>query len=144
MIDVLRDDPTTDEPAQRLLPFRRRTPYPSDLTDEQWRSIAPLLPREKHLGRNRSTDLRDVVNAINYRWSTGCVWRMLPHDFPHWATVYTYFRAWERAGVLSIIRDVLLHRRRPRRRPRRQQTLFTSTPLRAPSPENTPSTDCVA
>lgn len=95
---------------QNMLP---REPYPSDITDGQWQRIAPAIPGEKPRGRLRDTNLRDVVNAINYRWRTGCVWRMLPHDFPPWTTVYTYFRSWQRDGTMQRIRAELI---RPRRR----------------------------
>ena len=88
-----------------------RVSYPSDLIDRQWRDIEPLIPPERDRGRHRETDVRDIVNAINYRWSTGCVWRMLPHDFPPWATVYTYFRKWQRDGTLREIREMLVKRR---------------------------------
>ena len=87
---------------------RCRHPYPSDLSDAQWRSIAPTIPPERDLGRHRSTDVREIVNGINYRWSTGCVWRMLPHDFPPWGTVYTYFHRWQQDGTLKELRDALL------------------------------------
>lgn len=89
----------------------KRRGYPSDLTDAQWRTVAPLMPPDPKRGRRRRTDMREVVNAINYRWTTGCVWRMLPHDFPPWETVYTYFRRWQRDGTLIRIREVLLRRR---------------------------------
>ena len=82
-------------------PAHTRERYPSDLSDKQWRMIEILIPPERDRGRHRSTDLREVVNGINYRWSTGCVWRMLPHDSPPWATVYTYFRRWQGEGTLS-------------------------------------------
>jgi len=84
--------------------------YPSDLTDRQWQRVQSLLPRTSHRGRPPSTDLRAVVNAINYRWRCGCTWRMLPHDFPPWETVYMYFHNWRRTGLLPTIRDVVLHR----------------------------------
>ena len=92
-----------------------RQPYPSDLSDAQWRNMEPLIPPERDRGRHRSTNVREVINGINYRWSTGCVWRMLPHDFPPWATVYTYFRRWQREGTLKELREGLVSRpRRPR------------------------------
>src|SRR3546814_5542723 len=56
--------------------------YASDATDEEWCHIAPLLPPAKSGGRPRTTDLRDVFDAILYMASTGCQWRMLPNDFP--------------------------------------------------------------
>lgn len=61
-----------------------RTPYPSDLTDEQWAILAPLLPSRRPLGRPRKTNLRDIVDAILYRNRNrnGCTWRALPHDLP--------------------------------------------------------------
>lgn len=88
----------------------RQSAYPSDLTNKQWEQISVVIPPEKDLGRHRSTDVRAVVDGINYRWRTGCVWRMLPHDFPPWATIYTYFRRWQRDGTLQQIREVLLRR----------------------------------
>lgn len=96
----------------------KRTPYPSDVPDEVWRRIAPLLPPAGSRGRRRQTDLREVVNGINYRWTTGCTWRMLPHDFPPWETVYTYFRCWQRRGILPEVRQELLRRPRSSRKKR--------------------------
>ena len=75
------------------------TPYPTDLTDEQWKLIEPLLPPAKPGGRPRETDLREVFNALLYLNRSGCSWRMLPHEFPPWQTVYDYFRAWIDSGV---------------------------------------------
>src|SRR3954452_7668904 len=69
----------------------RSPPYPSDLTDEQWPSLQPLLPRAAKNCRPRKTELREVVNAIFYLNRAGCPWRMLPRDFPPWRTVYNYF-----------------------------------------------------
>jgi transposase len=87
---------------------RTRPAYPSDLSERQWRKIEPLLSPALRRGRPRTTDLREVVNAISYRWTTGCVWRMLPHDLPPWETVYTYFRKWQRDGTLREMRARLL------------------------------------
>ncbi len=68
--------------------YARRTPrYASDLTDREWALIAPLMPARRHLGRPRTTDLREVMNAILYIASTGCPWRFLPKDFPPVSTV---------------------------------------------------------
>ncbi|SRR5579872_128596 len=71
-----------------------RIPYPTDVTDDQWSVLEPLLPAAKPGGRPRKTDLRAVVNALLYLNRSGCQWRMLPRDFPPWKTVYNYFRAW--------------------------------------------------
>jgi putative transposase len=76
-----------------------RKPYPSDLTDEQWAFVKDWLPDAKPGGRPRCIDLREVVNALLYLTRNGCVWRSLPHDFPHWRTVYEYYRAWIRDGT---------------------------------------------
>lgn len=58
----------------------RTKTYPTDVTDEQWQSIAPLLPKPKPGGRPRSVDLRDVLNGVLYVVRGGVPWRMLPHD----------------------------------------------------------------
>ncbi|MFN0198714.1 MAG: transposase [Planctomycetaceae bacterium] len=88
----------------------RRRRYPSDVTDDQWSRIAPLLPFPAGAGRPRQVELREVVNGINFRWTTGCVWRMLPHDLPPWETIYTYYRQWMQAGLLPRIRQELTRR----------------------------------
>lgn len=94
-------------------PVARRT-YPSDVTDRQWAQIAGLLAEMSAGRRHRTVELREVINALSYRWRTGCVWRMLPHDFPPWPTVYWYVRRWRRDGTLRQIREVLLRRERCR------------------------------
>jgi putative transposase len=86
--------------------------YPSDLTDEQWQVIRPLLPRPVPRGRPR-IDRRETLNAILYLVRTGCQWRQLPLDFPKWKTVYTVFWRWRKAGVWQQIHAAL--RRRVRR-----------------------------
>ncbi len=65
--------------------------YPSDLTDEEWTVIAPLIPPPRPGGGKRRTDMRAVVNGLMYILSTGCQWRALPKDFPPHSTVYNYF-----------------------------------------------------
>jgi putative transposase len=77
--------------------------YPTDLTDEQWTVLEQYLPPAKTGGRPRKTDLRAVVNAILYLNRTGCQWRMIPHDFPPWKTVYNYFRAWIDDGTWNVV-----------------------------------------
>jgi putative transposase len=66
--------------------LRRR--YPSDLSDAEWALLAPLLPPATPGGRPRSTDLREVLNAVGYWLRGGVAWHALPHDFPAWQTVY--------------------------------------------------------
>ena len=72
-----------------------RKPYPSDVTDEQWAILEPLIPPARPGGRPREVDIRAVVNAIFYRNRNSCGWRALPHDFPAWKTVYNYFQWWQ-------------------------------------------------
>jgi putative transposase len=71
----------------------RTNPYPSDLTDEQWALVEPLIPVYPG-GRPRKTPMREVVNAIFYVLRTGCPWRFLPKDFPPKSTVWGYFDQW--------------------------------------------------
>lgn len=87
-----------------------RRAYPSDLTNEQWAILAPLItrpPRADGRGRPREVDLREIVNAILYVLHEGCRWRSLPHDFPPWPTVYWYFAKWTDDGTLVRIQDAL-------------------------------------
>jgi len=90
-----------------------RKPYPSDLTHEEWAIIGPELPAPVAAGAPRTTDLREVLNAILYRLHNGCAWRALPHDFPAEGTVRDYFHRWRRSGVWAKLNDTL--RRRVRR-----------------------------
>jgi putative transposase len=80
-----------------------RKPYPSDVTDEQWVLLEPLIPPARPGGRPREVDVREVVNALFYRNRNGCGWRALPHDFPAWKTVYNYFQWWTWDGTWEAI-----------------------------------------
>ena len=84
-----------------------RKRYPSDLTDDQWELIEPLLPRERTGGRTREVDLREIMNAMLYLNRSGCQWDMLPHDLPAKSTVYDYFSAWRDDGTWQHLVDVL-------------------------------------
>jgi transposase len=81
--------------------------YPSDLTDEQWALIRPLLPKPCKRGRHRRLDYRHVLDALFYWERTGCQWRQLPHDFPPWGTVACYFSRWRRNGLWLHIHHTL-------------------------------------
>lgn len=85
----------------------RTLSYPSDVTDAQWALIEPLLPPAPTGGRPRTTDMRDVVNAIFYILRTGCQWRYLPKDFPPKSTVGRYFKQWQEDGTMQRIHDAL-------------------------------------
>ncbi len=84
-----------------------RQAYPSDLSAAHWARIAPLIPPAKAGGRPRIVNIREIVNAIFYLNKTGCQWRSLPHDLPHWSTVHTYYRHWRLTGVWDRIHDAL-------------------------------------
>src|SRR5271167_1533142 len=90
--------------------------YPSDLTDEQWALIEPLIPVYTG-GRPRKTALRDVVDAIFYLLRTGCQWRYLPKDFPPKSTVWRYFDEWRHNGTLDVIHDQLRTKVRTQEKP---------------------------
>lgn len=84
-----------------------RKAYPTDLTDEEWAVLAPLIPPAMPGGRPRTTDMREVLNAIFYLLRSGGAWRLLPREFPVWQTVYDYFRRWRKAGVWEQIYEQL-------------------------------------
>jgi transposase len=84
-----------------------RKAYPTDISDEQWALLEPLIPAAKSGGRPRSVDMREVINALLYILSAGCAWRLLPHDLPPWGTVYSYFRRWNQEQVWVEINDQL-------------------------------------
>src|SRR5436305_12251311 len=92
----------------------KRKSYPSDLTDQQWALIEPLLPRvsrHRRPGRPREVDLREILNALVYHAREGCTWRALPHDLPPWKTVYNYFQWWDWDGtwqkILAVLRPLV-------------------------------------
>ena len=85
----------------------RTTNYPSDLSDEQFARLEPLLPAARPGGRPRSVNLHDVVDAIFYVNRAGCQWRALPKDYPPWSTAYHYFRAWRKDGTWEKVNDAL-------------------------------------
>lgn len=84
-----------------------RQGYASNMTEKQWELIAPLIPPQSSGGRERTVDIRQVINAIFYRTRTGCAWELLPNDFPPKSTVYEYYRAWKRNGTWARIHDTL-------------------------------------
>lgn len=91
--------------------------YPTDLSDSDWERIRSLIPDSRPIGPERVVSVRAVLNAVFYRERSGCPWRMLPRDFPHWRTVYGYFRQWKADGTWDRIR-------RSRRRQMRCQSLL--------------------
>ena len=84
-----------------------RPAYDTDLTNDQWEILTPLIPEAKIGGRPRTLEIREVLNAIFYLLSNGIKWRAMPHDLPKWQSVYTYFRAWEKDGTWMKMNDEL-------------------------------------
>ena len=80
-----------------------RKTYPTDLSDAEWTRLRSYLPTPKAEGRPRTHSLRDVLDATFYVLKSGCHWRLLPHDFPPWSTVYYHFRRFRFNGLWSLI-----------------------------------------
>ena len=77
--------------------------YPSDVTEEEWAVIAPLIPPARRGGRKRSVNIREVFNGVLYLLSTGCQWRAIPKDLPPRSTLFHYLTGWEADGTLRRI-----------------------------------------
>ena len=89
-----------------LKEHQSRKRYPSDLTDEQWATVEPLLPPAKLCrrgGRPRKVDMREVLNTIRYLHRSGCQWDMLPHDLLPKSTAYDYFAQWRDDGIWTKV-----------------------------------------
>ncbi|MET7662732.1 IS5 family transposase [Streptomyces sp. NPDC005349] len=107
------------------MPERRR--YPSDLSDARWELVEPVLTawrserrgRGLDIGRPPDHDLRSLLDAVLYVNRTGIPWRYLPHDYPHWNTVYAYFARWQEEGVFDQLNSLL--RRQVRRQEGREE-----------------------
>jgi putative transposase len=123
----------------RMAAIEKKTKrYPSDLTDEEWSAIEPILPGPSRRGRKRSTDLREVVNAIRYMVRSGCEWRMLPIHFPPWQTVYWWFRRFVRLLLFRTIHDlaVMIDRERAGREASPSAGVIDSQSIKAPAAKN--------
>lgn len=95
-----------------------RTPYPSDVSDEEWAFVAPYLTLLAESASQRRHDLREVFNGVRYIVKTGAHWRMLPHDLPPWPVVYQQMRRWMAAGCFeAIVHDLRVLLRRTADRP---------------------------
>ena len=95
----------TDE--NRATYNRDKLRYPSDLTDDEWGHIEPLIPPAKRGGGKRRVNMRAVVNGVMYVLSTGCQWRYIPKDLPPRSTVNHYFGLWSYDGTLDRIHHTL-------------------------------------
>ena len=93
---------------------RSKLRYPSDLTDEEWGLVEPLIPPGKTGGGKRTVIMREVVNGLMYILSTGCQWRAIPKDLPPKSSVHDYFDLWTYDGTLERIHDALYQQCRER------------------------------
>jgi putative transposase len=87
--------------------MQKRKPYATDLSDAEWGLLEPLVPAVRTGGRPAKYPRREIMNAILYVLRSGCAWRLLPHDFPPWDSVYGYFNQWRKAGKWQQIHDAL-------------------------------------
>lgn len=92
-----------------------RAAYPSDLTDAEWELIEPLLPPIGESTQCETVPKREIVNGIRYVLRGGIQWRMMPHDLPHWKTVYHYHNQWSKTAVWKRINDALVVMARERK-----------------------------
>jgi transposase len=127
----------TDESRSRMAKFEKRAKrYPSDLTDEEWERIEPLLPKPPRRGRKARVELRTILDAIRYVARSGGGWRMLPNDFPPWQTVYWWFRRLMRRFLFKTIHDMalMLDREREGREASPTGGVLDSQSVKAPAP----------
>jgi putative transposase len=86
----------------------KRRQYPTDISDNEWNKIESIFSMSyEQGGRPPKHTKREILNAIFYVTKTGCQWRYLPHDFPPWKTVYTYFRKWKSIGLYKDMNNWL-------------------------------------
>ena len=93
---------------------RSKLRYPSDLTDDEWGLVEPLIPPGKTGGGKRTVIMREVVNGLMYILSTGCQWRAIPKDLPPKSTIYEYFDLWTYDGTLKRMHHALYEQCRER------------------------------
>ncbi len=86
---------------------RSKLRYPSDLSDDEWALVAPLIPAGKPCGGKRTVIMREVMNGLMHVLSTGCQWRAIPKDLPPRSTIYDYFDLWTWDGTLDVIHHAL-------------------------------------
>ena len=84
--------------------------YPSDLTDEEWDLLRPLIPPGKHGGRPRKVNMREIINGLLYILGSGCQWRHIPRDLPPRSTLYEYLQRFDWDGTLLRINHALYMR----------------------------------
>lgn len=89
--------------------MKKRKRYTTDLTDDEWVILEGLVPAPKSgaKGGRPPESRREIINGIRYVVRSGCAWRLMPHDLPHWATCYHYFRQWKMDGTWERMHDEL-------------------------------------
>ena len=124
----------TEAHRARQLAFERGRRYPTDLTDAEWETVQPFLPKPLPRGRPWEVDLREILNAIRYLARTGCGWRMLPVHFGPWETVYWWFRRLIRRLLFQTVHDLALmvDRCRAGREPGPSAAVLDSQTVKAP------------
>jgi transposase len=110
-----------------MVPPSTTKTYPSDLRDEEWAILDPLIPRARKPGRPEKYSKRAILNAIFYLVRSGCAWRMLPNDLPPWKLVWHYFAHWKKQVIWARLNDALrdavrLQAGKKKRRPLRFST----------------------
>jgi putative transposase len=93
-----------------MVPGMSRMPYPTDLTDAQWRRLQPWVPSDAPTGRPSKYSKREIINSVLYVTRNGCAWRSLPHDFPPYRIVFHWFRKWQTDGTWERLHDKLRER----------------------------------
>ena len=91
-----------------------RKPYPTDLSDAEWRRIKPWVPGDASTGRPPKYDKREILDAVLYVTRNGCTWRALPHDLPPYRIVFHWFRRWQADGTWALLHAKLRERVRQR------------------------------
>jgi transposase len=119
--------PTTRQQHSR--PVKR---YQTDLTDAEWRVIAPHLPKPCATGRPREWPMREILNGIFYVMRAGCPWRLLPNDLPPWETIYRWFAAWRGDGRFERMNHALRDGRSGTGRPHHRRE-HPQRPARCPA-----------
>lgn len=128
----------TQQSRGRMARIAKKTKrYPSDLTNEEWDRLAPLMPKSGRRGRPREVIFRAVINAVRYLVRSGRGWRMLPIHFGAWQTVYGWFRELTRRSLFQTIDDIELMQDRERqgREASPSAAVIDSQSVKAPSTE---------
>jgi len=105
----------------------KQEPYPSEFTEKEWKIVRPLLPPPSKMGRPPRYSRKQIVEAILYVTRSGCTWRMLPREYPHWRLCYYYFAKWHCDGVWESINAALVNKVRVQSGKKKPPRLRSST-----------------